>query len=61
MDGYKDKTDGSYIEEKESTIIWNYKNTDLDFGVMQAKELVHSLHNLFKHLPIYIMEHNSCV
>ena len=39
MIAYKEKTDGSYIEEKESSIIWNYKNTDLEFGQMQAKEL----------------------
>ena len=32
MNGYKNKTGGSYIEEKESTISWNYKNTDMEFG-----------------------------
>lgn len=32
MNRYVDKTEGSYIEEKESTIIWNFKNTDLEYG-----------------------------
>lgn len=32
MNGYVNKTEGSYIEQKESSIIWNYKNTDLEFG-----------------------------
>lgn len=34
MKRYVDKTEGSYIEEKESTIIWNYKNTEIEFGHM---------------------------
>ena len=32
MLAYKNKTEGSFIEEKESSIIWNYKNTDFEFG-----------------------------
>jgi len=32
MEGYNNKTYGAYIEEKESSIIWNFKNTDLEFG-----------------------------
>jgi len=32
MNAYKNKTDGSYIVEKESTVTWNYKNTDFEFG-----------------------------
>jgi len=40
MNGYKNKTGGSYIEEKESSISWNYKNTDMELGKLMAKELV---------------------
>lgn len=39
MQQYVNKTEGSFIEEKQSSIIWNYKNTDIDFGTLQAKEL----------------------
>ena len=28
MQGYTDNIDGSFIEERESCIIWNYKNTE---------------------------------
>jgi trehalose-6-phosphatase len=32
MQSYTEKTDGAFIEEKESMIVWNYKGTDPEFG-----------------------------
>ena len=61
MKQYKDKTDGSYIEEKESTIIWNHKNAEYEFGKLQAKELKTYLKNVFEHLPIETYETKNTV
>ena len=47
MVAYENKTEGSFIEEKESSIIWNYKNTDFEFGQMQAKELRQQIKDIF--------------
>ena len=52
MELYKEKTDGSYIEEKESNIIWNFRETYYQFGKLQAKELSSYIKNVFKNLPI---------
>ena len=32
MESYRDKTDGTIIEEKESSITWNFEGTDLEYG-----------------------------
>lgn len=32
MIAYQNKTEGSFIEEKESSIIWNFRDTDFEFG-----------------------------
>lgn len=61
MNQYKNKTDGSFIEEKETSIIWNCKNTELEFAQMQAKEMISQLSNLFEHLPIEIIETKTSV
>ena len=61
MKMYKDKTDGSYIEEKESTIIWNHNNAEYEFGKLQAKELKTYLKNVFEHLPIETYETKNTV
>jgi len=55
MKSYTEKTDGSYIEEKESMIVWNYKDTDPEFGNWQAKEITSALEHFFYALPIDII------
>jgi len=32
MKMYVEKTEGSFVEVKESSIIWNYKHAEYDFG-----------------------------
>ena len=34
---YADSTDGSYTEEKESALVWNYSQADPDFGHWQVR------------------------
>eukprot|EP00850_Spirogloea_muscicola_P006686 SM000032S12070 [mRNA] locus=s32:310974:316101:- [translate_table: standard] len=39
MELYTESTDGSFIEVKESAMVWHHKDADPDFGAWQAKEL----------------------
>jgi trehalose-6-phosphatase len=55
MQSYTEKTDGAFIEEKESMIVWNYRDTDPEFGNWQAKEMTSHLEHVFCHLPIEIV------
>ena len=36
LEVYKDSTDGSYIERKDSALVWHYQNADPDFGSWQV-------------------------
>lgn len=45
MNHYVDKTDGSFMERKESTIVFDFTDADSQFGTMIAQELA-------KHLDI---------
>ena len=47
MTNYKDKTDGSSIEERESMLIWNFKDADPEFASWQAKELRRHIETFF--------------
>ena len=49
VQGYTDFTEGTFIEAKESMIIWNYKDTDPEFGRQAAKELATHLENCFSY------------
>ena len=37
MQVYTESTDGSYLDVKESALVWHYKDADPDFGRWQAK------------------------
>ncbi|CAD6886627.1 unnamed protein product [Tilletia laevis] len=43
---YTERTGGSFIEQKKSSITWHYRNADPDFGSFQAKECQAHLENL---------------
>ena len=57
MKTYTEK-EGPFIEEKESMIVWNYSDTDPEFGNWQAKELASHLEHVFCNLPIEV-NHNK--
>ncbi len=39
MAKYQERTCGSYLERKDTSILWRYRDTDPEFGSIQAKEL----------------------
>merc|ERR1711865_626018 len=39
MEVYTTRTHGSYIEETEMKVLWQYRDADLEFGYVQAREL----------------------
>lgn len=48
MQVYTESTDGSYLDVKESALVWHYKDADPDFGRWQAK-----VHNTAYCSPIF--------
>ena len=56
-----EKTEGSIIIEKDSSIIWNYKNCDAYFGHLQANELLTHLNNIFEGKKLDIINGNDYV
>lgn len=55
LQGFTEKTEGSYIVEKESIISWIYKDCDIYFGHIQANEIMTNLQNIFEDEKIEIV------
>lgn len=53
---FTDSTEGSYIEERDSMIIWNYSKVSPEYGQGQMKELSTHLKDLFRNFEIDINE-----
>ncbi|KAJ0761863.1 putative alpha,alpha-trehalose-phosphate synthase (UDP-forming), Trehalose-phosphatase [Helianthus annuus] len=54
MNLYTETTDGSYIEKKETAMVWHYEDADKDLGLEQAKELLDHLENVLANEPVEV-------
>ncbi|KAG8087509.1 hypothetical protein GUJ93_ZPchr0010g9373 [Zizania palustris] len=61
MNHYNDATDGSYIEVKETSLVWHYDEADPDFGSCQAKELQDHLLNVLANEPVSVKSGHQIV
>lgn len=58
---YTESTDGSFIEVKESAVVWHYRDADPDFGSWQAKELLDHLEGVLANEPVEVVPGQSIV
>lgn len=52
FDHFVDRTPGSFIEEKEFSLVWHYRMADAEFGEWLANELVANLNNMLADSPV---------
>lgn len=51
---YTTRTPGSSIEEKESSLVWHFRNAEPEFGAWQAAELQLNLETMLSRLPLRV-------
>jgi trehalose 6-phosphate synthase/phosphatase len=51
---YTGMTPGSFTEEKTSSVVWHYRNSDPEFGSWKARQLVAELYEMLSNLPVEI-------
>ncbi|XP_074319239.1 putative alpha,alpha-trehalose-phosphate synthase [UDP-forming] 7 [Silene latifolia] len=51
---YTEATDGSYIETKESALVWHHRDADPGFGSCQAKEMLDHLESVLANEPVSV-------
>jgi trehalose 6-phosphate synthase/phosphatase len=55
MEVYTSRTHGSYIEETEMKVLWQYRDADPEFGHLQAKEIEDHLANVLRNFSVDIL------
>lgn len=58
---YTDRTPGSFIEEKDYSLVWHYRRTEPLLGAQRAKDLKDDLLHLTSNLNLGIMDGNKVV
>ncbi|KAJ8773523.1 hypothetical protein K2173_005769 [Erythroxylum novogranatense] len=61
MQLYTETTDGSFIEDKETALVWCYEDADPDFGSCQAKELLDHLESVLANEPVTVKSGQNIV
>ncbi len=52
---YKERTDGSFVVEKDCSVRWFFRDVDTDFGIKESNELVAHLHTILEFVPLDII------
>lgn len=59
LESFVDRTPGTFIEEKNYSLAWHYRNTDPDFGAKRANELHSVLTGLIGNDDISVLNGNK--
>lgn len=58
---YTDRTPGSFIEEKDYSLVWHYRRTEPVLGAQRAKELKDDLLYLTSNLDVGVLDGNKVI
>lgn len=58
---YTDRLPGSFVEHKEFSLVWHYRNADPEISVVRVRELVDNLMDLTAHNELQVVEGNKVV
>lgn len=47
---------GSFVEEKEFSLAWHYRNSEADLGELRSLELFNELNHLFRTYPVQVVK-----
>ncbi|MCK5235792.1 MAG: bifunctional alpha,alpha-trehalose-phosphate synthase (UDP-forming)/trehalose-phosphatase [Deltaproteobacteria bacterium] len=61
LDSYTDRTPGSFIEEKDYSLVWHYRRADTGLSKVRVRELVSDLVGLTANLPLQVLEGSKVV
>jgi trehalose 6-phosphate synthase/phosphatase len=61
LEFYVDRTPGSFIEEKNYSLVWHYRKSDPELGMNRAIELKDELTSLVTNLNLEILEGNKVI
>ena len=61
LESWVDRTPGSFIEEKEFSLVWHYRKADPVLGELRARELINNVSNTIANLNLQVLEGSKVV
>jgi trehalose 6-phosphate synthase/phosphatase len=61
LESYVDRTPGTFIEEKNYSLVWHFRKAEPEQGELRANELKDELHTMISNHSLEIMEGNKVI
>jgi trehalose 6-phosphate synthase/phosphatase len=61
LESWVDRTPGSFIEEKEFSLVWHYRKAGPELGQLRARELINNISNITSNLNLQVLEGSKVV
>ncbi|MBT1702606.1 bifunctional alpha,alpha-trehalose-phosphate synthase (UDP-forming)/trehalose-phosphatase [Chryseosolibacter indicus] len=61
LDLYMQRSPGSFIEEKNHTLAWHYRNVESELGFIRSRELLDNLHHMVRNSQLQIIDGNKVI
>lgn len=61
MEQFVGQAPGSFLEEKTASLAWHYRNAEVEFGSVQAKELRLHLAEVLSNMPVEVLQGDKVV
>jgi trehalose 6-phosphate synthase/phosphatase len=61
LDVYADRIPGSFVEEKEFSLVWHFRKADPEIGSLKAKELMDDLVNFTANIDVQVLPGNKVI
>lgn len=58
---YTQRSPGSFIEEKNNTLAWHYRNVDSELGFIRSRELLDNLYHMVRNAQLQIIDGNKVI
>lgn len=55
------RSPGSFIEEKNHTLVWHYRNVEAELGFIRSRELLDNLHHMVHNSQLHIIDGNKVI
>lgn len=61
LEMYAQRSPGSFIEEKNHTLVWHYRNVHKELGFIRSRELLDNLQHMIRNSPLRIIDGNKVI
>jgi len=61
LESFVDRTPGSFVEEKDFSLVWHYRKTAIELGKIRASELIETLSYFIANLNLQVLEGNKVI